>query len=143
MKGLFALEIVHPLELLMHGFELTLNVIALWQRTQGCQGMLHVVLGINQQTAVEASRLVTHGTRETPFIQAQPVEIDCVNHNAFDLIKAPVALQMPRSDSMGVQGLPQHSKPQAGLLWLHAQNGGNRGHCTAPDNRRRQRQHLA
>ena len=44
---MFALEIVHPLKLLMHGLELSLNVIALGKSTERCQRKLEMVLGVN------------------------------------------------------------------------------------------------
>ena len=60
MKRLFALEIMHPLQLLMHGLELPLNVITLWEGAQGCQRMFEMMFGIDQQTTIQTARFVTH-----------------------------------------------------------------------------------
>ena len=43
---------MHPLKLLMHRFQLPLNVIALGKATQRSQCKLQMVLGIDQQAAM-------------------------------------------------------------------------------------------
>ena len=63
---------MHPLKLLMHRFQLPLNVIALGKATQRSQCKLQMVLGIDQQAAMQAAGFVAHDNTTSHPIQRQP-----------------------------------------------------------------------
>ena len=75
------LEIMHALKLLMHGFQLSLNVITLGQTTEWSECKLQMMLGINQKTTVQASRFVAHTHKTRHTIQRQTSINGCANHN--------------------------------------------------------------
>ena len=72
---------MHAFELLMHGLQLTLDMVALRKSIEGRQCQFDVLFGVDQQTTLEASRFVTHRDGTASLIKKQRDALGCARHN--------------------------------------------------------------
>ena len=104
-----AFEIMHTLKLLMHRLQLPLNVIALGKAAQRSQRKLQMMLGIDQQAAMQAAGFIAHDNTTSDSIEQQSrLDRLCASQPFVTSVRARAHHLTPRSDPRNVPAPPRN-----------------------------------